>query len=204
MNVLVIAAHPDDEILGVGGTILRHVGEGDEVHVHIACCHGLRDRERRIADAERVRDAIGCDYSFGWLPELSTTERDARPVVERLVADHTPDIVYTHHPGDLNRDHRALNEAVAVACRPYASAIRSLRLFETPSSTEWGAGQFRPSLFVAVDASHKARLLEMYASETRPLPHPRHPISLMHRAYYWGSIAGLTAAEPFEVVRETW
>lgn len=208
MNVLVIAAHPDDEVLGVGGTIRRHVEAGDTVHVHVACCHGLRDQERRLADAAAVGLALRCGYSTGWLPQLSTTEREARPVVERLVAEHQPEIVYTHHPGDLNRDHRALNEAVAVACRPYASGVRSVRLFETPSTTEWGAPAglpaFRPNLFVAIDAARRAELLELYASETREWPHPRNPVSLMHRAYYWGSVAGLNAAEAFEVVRETW
>lgn len=207
-RILVIAAHPDDEVLGVGGTIRRHVEAGDSVHVHIACCDALREREHRIVGAEKVSARLGTGLTIGWLPQLSTTPRLARDPVASLIADHRPDIVYTHHPGDLNSDHRALNEAVAVACRPYASTVRSLRLFETPSTTEHGptAGlpRFCPSLFVEIDAGAKAETMELYASETRPVPHPRHPVSLMHRAYSWGSHVGLAAAEAFEVVRETW
>lgn len=205
-DVLVLAAHPDDELLGVGGTIRRHVDAGDTVHVHIACCHGLRDQAQRLADAALVAERLGTRLTTGWLPQLSTTVREARPVVEQLVAEIGPAIVYTHHPGDLNADHRALSEAVTVACRPYAAHVESLRWFETPSSTEWGAAlpAFTPTLFVKIDPAAKAVLAELYGSEMRDLPHPRNPVSLLHRAYYWGSVAGFAAAEPFQVVRSLW
>lgn len=196
-RVWVIVAHPDDELLGVGGTILRHKQAGDDVQVHILCCGGLRDAERRIADAIDVASDVGVFGYIHFAPQLATT-------VEAPGID--ADIVYTHHPSDLNVAHRAVSEAVSVACRPYTSRVRSLRYLETPSSTEWGAGDFRPSLFVdiATQLDAKIALLRHYASELRPWPHPRSERALTDRAHYWGSIAGLEAAEPFVIGRETW
>ena len=98
MRVLCVAAHPDDEVLGVGGTLLRHVEQGDDVHILIAVTNGLRDRMQRLDAAKAVAKEIGATVDFGWSSELgyevpSLDVKDA-------------EIVYTHHPGDLNRDHR--------------------------------------------------------------------------------------------------
>lgn len=204
MKVLVIAAHPDDEVLGVGGTIRRHVAAGDSVHVHLACCGGLRDLQERAADAVSVSDRLGTGLTMGDLPQLATTARAATVDVEAVVSDIGPDIVYTHHHADLNPDHRALSEAVLVACRPYSSDVRSIRLFETPSSTEWGWEPFLPSLFVGIDIERKCADLDRYASELRDYPHPRTLHGIRARASYWGSIAGTPNAEAFVVARERW
>jgi hypothetical protein len=103
VKVLAVVAHPDDELLSVGGTLLRHLSAGDTVQVHIECVEGLRDRPARLAQAD----------------EVATLVIDA-------------DIVYTHCPDDLNRGHRIVSEAVRVACRMNASTVRSLRFIEPP------------------------------------------------------------------------
>lgn len=196
-KVLVVVAHPDDEILGVGGTILRHVEAGDDVFVHIECVVGLRDAVERLAQATDVAGEAGYSLTIGGSGELGSK------VPSFYLADE--DIVYTHSPSDLNADHRLVAEAVRVATRPFTADVRSLRYFETPSSTEWGDG-FAPSLFVDIDAvlGRKIDLYRHYLSEHRPWPHPRAPRALIDRARYWGSIAGLKAAEPFVVGRERW
>ena len=195
-RVLVVAAHPDDELLGAGGTILRHIAEGDTVHVHIECSRGLRDGERRIPTAVAIASDVGYSITFGEAWQLGTDPRDI---------EVNADIVYTHHPGDLNRDHRLVAEAVRVGSRPYTADVRSLRYMETPSSSEWGDG-FAPTLFVDVDAylGEKVAYLARYTTEMRPPPHPRSEAAIVDRARYWGSLSGFRAAEPFVIARERW
>lgn len=194
-RILAVVAHPDDEVLGLGGTLLRHVKDGDSVHVHIECIDGLRDKERRIAAALVVSEWMKTGLSFGESPELGY-------VVPDLFGLPSADIVYTHFPGDLNRDHRLVAEAVQVACRPPGPDIR---YFETPSSTEWGQ-PFTPNLFVDIDEhlSRKAAVLARYADEMRPWPHPRSEQAIRDRARYWGSVSGFKAAEAFVIGRERW
>ena len=193
-----MAAHPDDEWLGVGGTITRHIESGDEVEVFIAFTEGdpRGGDADRTAAARRLADEVGYRVSFGHHRKVA----GVRPVISGIEAD----LVYTHWRGDINADHRALAEAVEVACRPYTAAVRSLRMFDTPSATEWGTG-FVPDLYVAIDAGLKAdRFERYYAMEVRPYPHPRSASALCSRANYWGQIAGLDDAEAFHVVREVW
>lgn len=195
-RVLVVVAHPDDEMLGVGGTILRHIAEGDAVSVHIECSRGLRDGERRIPTAVAIAADAGYGLTFGEAWQLGSDPRDI---------EANADIVYTHAPGDLNRDHRLVAEAVRVACRPFTADVRSLRFMETPSSSEWGDG-FAPTLFVDIDAylGEKVELLSRYTTEMRPWPHPRSEAGIVERARYWGSVSGFRAAEPFVIGRERW
>lgn len=196
MRVLVVAAHPDDEWLGVGGTILRHIALGDEVEVFIAFTEGdpRGGDEERYAAARALAAEVGYTVSFGHHRKVD----GVRPLVSGITAD----IVYTHWRGDINADHRALAEAVEVACRPYTAKVRRLFMFDTPSATEWGTG-FVPTTFVGIDEQEKARLFEAhYAMEVRPYPHPRSAGALCSRANYWGQIAGLDAAEAFALVRE--
>lgn len=187
MRVLLFAAHPDDEVLGVGGTILRHRAQGDEVDVVIAyTC--------------RTSPPVGVHW---WRAEQKTNVLGG---VEHAVKSLEPDIVYTHHGGDINADHRALHEAVMVACRPYAApSVRSIRTFHTPSSTEWGHG-FTPTLFVDISDHIDAKMAAMafYADELRPEPHPRSLEYLRAQAMTWGAASGFRFAEAFMVERERW
>ena len=187
MRVLCIAAHPDDEILGVGGTLLRHKNAGDEVNV--ALCYPCRVGSEEIDEAA-VR--------------MNLTYRAYVEDIDALVAEVQPTIVYTHSAADLHSDHRALLERVMVACRPQ-SGVRSLYCFETPSATDWGR-PFIPQRFVDITATleEKDYAMEAYESELRDYPHPRNIDSLDNRAAYWGQRIGVDYAEAFEVIRECW
>lgn len=217
MKVLVVAAHPDDEILGVGGTVRKHVLAGDEVSLLIAC-EGVSMRyedehhQRVVAQAREAGEILGAsEVLFGELPDqrLDTLPRvEVIARVEEVVRRVVPGIVYTHFAGDVNHDHGVLFEAVQVATRPYSAPfVREVLAFETPSSTEWGApavqGAFVPQVFV--DVSHtledKIRAFCRYEREVRPAPHPRSPESLRARARTWGSVIGVDAAEVFSVIR---
>ncbi len=216
-RVLVVAAHPDDEILGIGGTVRRHADEGAEVHTLIAC-EGVTmryDDERRVlveAQAKAAADVLGvCSVRFGDLPDqrLDTLALvDVVACVEEHVEAIRPHVVYTHCGQDVNRDHRVLLEAVQVATRPYAAPfVQEVLLFETSSSTEWGhpaiQSTFQPGVFVDISATIEAKIEAFcqYEAEMRPFPHPRSPEMLRHRAAMWGSGVGVAAAEPLQVHR---
>jgi N-acetylglucosamine malate deacetylase 1 len=217
LNVLVVAAHPDDELLGVGGTVASHVAKGDRVKV-IVMCEGVSVRYSSDWDSEvrkqsrQAAQILGVtDLVLGNLPDQ---QLDTLPLcdlvknIEQLIADFQADVVYTHFAGDINRDHRVLAEAVLVAARPYsAPSVREILMFETPSSTEWGSPQLAAPFQanVCVDISNfleqKIRAFSCYSAEVRPSPHPRSLEALADRARYWGSVINRPSAEAFVLVR---
>ncbi len=218
MRVLVLASHPDDELLGVGGTIARHADEGDDVSL-VVCSEGataryepeaataLQDSGRqaaRVLGARNIRFLGMRDQHLDALPILTVIR-----AVEAVVREFAPDVVYTHHWGDVNRDHKVVGEAVMVACRPVGENYpRAVYLFETPSSTEWSwpdpASAFVPNHFVDVSSTLERKLQAMacYPTELRPEPHPRSLAALRSRAAYWGQIIGRAHAEAFVVARQ--
>lgn len=215
--VLVVAAHPDDEILGLGGTVRRHVEQGDEVHSLIVC-EGVTMRydDTHLVTVQTqstaAADVLGVKaVHFGDLPDQGLDTLALVHViacVERYVELVRPEIVYAHCGLDVNRDHRVLLEAVQVATRPYsAPSVREVLLFETPSSTEWGhpavQRPFTPEVFVDITDTLEAKVeaFACYEREVRPFPHPRSPEALRARALTWGSVIGVEAAEPFQVLR---
>jgi LmbE family N-acetylglucosaminyl deacetylase len=217
MNIAVISAHPDDELLGVGGTVARHVDRGDRVRMAIMC-EGISvryDPERHAevqAQAKAAAAILGVDdlvqkeLPDQRLDTLSLT--DIVREIDAVLAGFEPEVVYTHFGGDINRDHRILTEAVLVATRPYAApTVREVLMFETPSSTEWGSATllpaFQPSVFVDISETldRKVEAFLRYTKEVRPYPHPRSAEALRDRARYWGSLVNYRAAEPFAVVR---
>jgi LmbE family N-acetylglucosaminyl deacetylase len=222
MNVLVVAAHPDDELLGCGGTAARLAREGNSVYMAILgegitsrhakrdgadpdALNSLRDCSRRVADLLGVKELSlhGLpDNRFDSLPLL-----DVIKVVEDLVDRWRPTAVYTHHGGDLNVDHQVVSRAVLTAVRPMEGRpVRELYMFEIPSSTEWAFQQlapvFKPNVFVNIESTLPLKLegMRQYESEVRKFPHPRSPEALTAIAQRWGSVAGCEAAEAFEAV----
>ena len=217
MNVLVVAAHPDDELLGVGGTVASHTAKGDRVRVAVMC-EGVssryspeRDSEIRKQANEAARILGVTDLVLGDLPDqrLETLPlTDVTRRVAQLMTDLQPELIYTHFAGDINRDHRVLTEAVLVAARPYAApSVKKILMFETPSSTEWGSpaltASFQPNVYVDVSEflERKIAAFSCYSAEVRPSPHPRSPEALADRARYWGSVINRRCAEAFVLVR---
>jgi N-acetylglucosamine malate deacetylase 1 len=214
-KVLAIAAHPDDEVLGVGGTLIRHFKAGDEVRVLIVCsAHSIRYREgehNQPADAQRASHYLGARTTGLGFPDQrldAGSNLELIQSLEREVRDFQPDTVYTHHWGDVNADHGRIAEAVDVATRPFAAPwIRRLYAFHTPSSSEWTASQrdrpFTPNVFsdITGELDRKLDAMRCYQSELRPYPHPRSLRSLRERAGLWGSVANLAAAEPLMLLR---
>ena len=218
MVVLVVAAHPDDEILGAGGTLARHVRGGDEVHAMVVS-EGAGSRyddgmmEQLQSQGRRAAAEIGFaslrfdalpDQRLETLPLIELTQR-----IETVIDELHPDTVYTHFPEDVNNDHGVVARAVWTACRPYrAPFVRRFLVFETPSSTEWSwplpGSAFSPNHYVDIadTLDVKLRAMACYGSELRAYPHPRSERALRERAAFWGSHIGRGAAEPFCVLRE--
>jgi LmbE family N-acetylglucosaminyl deacetylase len=222
-SVLVVAAHPDDEILGCGGTMTRLAREGHEVRIAILA-EGMSSRyaHREDADQQKLQhlharaqeaaDKVGAKELV--LCKLPDNRLDTVPLldvvktVEDLVARFRPEIIYTHHPGDLNVDHGVVHRAVLTATRPMTGqCVRDIYAFEVPSSTEWAFQRlepsFRPNVFVDIADSLETKIaaLSCYDTETRKFPHPRSPEALRAIATRWGSVVGLQAAEAFELIR---
>jgi LmbE family N-acetylglucosaminyl deacetylase len=223
MKVLAVAAHPDDEELGCGGTMARLAREGLAVHVAIMA-EGITSRhsQRSDADAEELsrlhQQAKAAAAQLGSkevrLFKLPDNRLDTVPLldivklVKDLIEELQPEVIYTHHPGDLNVDHGVVHRAVLTATRPLPGlSVREIYAFEVPSSTEWAFQRlepvFRANVFVDVSETLEAKLgtLACYEGEGRPFPHPRSPEAVRAVAVRWGSVAGCEAAEAFEVVR---
>jgi len=223
--ILVVAAHPDDEVLGCGGTIARHADEGDQVQVLIVAEGATSRQEQRnrnqasdelsaLAHAAQKAGAIlgAKGVELLDLPDnrLDSLDRlDLIKQIEGRIARHQPQVVYVHHSGDVNIDHRRLHEAVVTACRPTpGQPVRRLLSFEVASSTEWqppgSAPAFQPNWFVDISAQwlRKREALEAYASEMRPWPHARSLEALEHLASWRGAQVGVEAAEAFCLLRQ--
>lgn len=222
MRTLVIAAHPDDEVLGAGASIARWIDEGRDVRIAILG-EGATSRSARREDTDPAlvaalkRKAASAAAILGAPPPrmagLADNRFDTLPlldlvrVVEALVAEFEPELVLTHHGGDLNVDHGLTFRAVLTALRPMqGTRVRELRVFEIPSSTEWSFGRvgasFRPDVFVDVSATlhRKLEAMACYESESRPFPHPRSPQALEALARTRGAQVGFLAAEAFETI----
>lgn len=223
-TVLVVAAHPDDEVLGCGGTIARHADQGDDVHICIFA-EGARSR-RNVTDSDGdlicsrlAKSARAAAKVLGaqtlellQLPDnrLDSIDRlDIVQTIERKLNELRPSIVYVHHSGDVNIDHRRLHESCVTACRPLpGSSVTSLLTYEVPSSTEWqtpGSNfAFSPNYFVNISSywGLKHQALKAYDSEMRLFPHPRSYEAVEHLAKWRGAQSGTSCAEAFCIIRQ--
>ena len=223
-RVMVVAAHPDDEVLGCGGTIARHHDVGDNVYLLIVA-EGLTSRQcernhlqvgDQLSALARAANTAGSILGASrvellGLPDnrLDSIDRlDIIKLIEERITIFEPQIVYVHHAGDLNIDHRRLHEAVVTACRPMPGhVVRRLLSFEVPSSTEWqpagSALAFNPNWFVEITDQweRKREALLAYESEMRTWPHARSIQAIEHLARWRGAQVGVEAAESFQLLR---
>ena len=218
MRVLVLAAHPDDEVLGMGGTIALHAAvRGDEVRI-VCVTDGSSTqypgdderRERKSEEARRAAAALGVsDYLHLDLPDMrldTLPHVEVNRVVEEQVSAVRPEVVYTAHP-DVNRDHRAIFDSVAVATRPVpGQPVRRVLTYAPTSSTEWTPAPtswWQPNWFCDISGTLERKLeaFACYRTEEREHPHPRNVRALRLHAEHHGTIVGCAAAEPFVLVR---
>ena len=220
MSILVVAAHPDDEVLGCGGTIAQ---AEDDVYIAIlgegitsryanrndadqALIHTLHGHSQTVADMLGAKDLYMMslpDNRFDQVPLL-----DVVKLITPLVDDLKPHTIYTHHPGDLNIDHLITHRAVLTATRPMVGCpVKDIYTFEVPSSTEWAFQRlerpFTPNVFVDIQNTIETKVAGMgvYEIEARPFPHPRSPEALRTIAKRWGTVVGLDYVEAFELIR---
>ena len=224
-KVLVVVAHPDDEVLGCGGTIAKHVLNGDEVHI-VIMAEGLTSRDTvRSADrysekldelhsnSQQVANILGakslkmCNFPDNRMESVDLL--DVVKKVEEVVEKVKPEIVYTHHVGDVNIDHIVTHNAVITACRPIpGQCVKTILFFETLSSTEWQMQTcdkaFMPNWFIDIEKSFEKKMeaLRCYESEMREYPHSRSYKSVEILARYRGSTVGCCLAEAFMLGRK--
>lgn len=206
--------------MGCGGTIARHAAAGDQVDL-LFLSKGVGAREERREDAvvqrrlEAAREAsallgVRSPRMLGFPDNAldSVSLLEVVRAVEKMIIEIAPDVVYTHHGGDLNVDHQLAHQAVLTACRPQpGSPVRAIYAFEILSSTEWASSAapvFRPSRFVDIGdfLDTKLRALTCYEEELRPFPHARSVKAVEALARIRGTSVGCDAAEAFIVVRE--
>lgn len=214
-TVLVVAAHPDDEVLGAGGTVAKHVDAGDEVHV-LVVTEGASQQyddpsmvDQKVRESETCADRLGVKaVHYGDLPDMRLDNVDhveINTIIEGVIDNISPAIVYTHSPTDVNIDHEAVYKSTLVATRPGAGVGRVLA-YEVPSSTNWSGGDqtFAPSVYVDITETleRKIRAFEAYESERRSFPHPRSEEAIRSYARMRGTAAGYEAAEAFRLVAE--
>ncbi|MCP4370279.1 MAG: PIG-L family deacetylase [Deltaproteobacteria bacterium] len=222
MRVFVIAAHPDDEVLGCGATVSRLAKESNDIFVAILG-EGITSRYLKREDAnlnlvkslkkktEMVKNLLGAkEFFFSDFPDNrfdTVSLLDVVKKIERWIDRLKPDIIFTHSAHDLNIDHIITHRAVITATRPFKNCpVKEIYTFEISSSTEWAFGEFgsfKPSVFFNIENTIdlKINAMETYDSEVREFPHPRSKEAIRNLARSWGSVVGVEYAEAFETVR---
>ena len=225
-NILIVAAHPDDEILGLGATMHKIINENNCTVNVVIIGEGITSRSRNRSidkwkqELQIHKKNIACAAKLIGYNSINTYGLsdnrfdsidllDIIKIIEKNVDDFKPEYIFTHHGGDLNIDHQLTFQSVMTATRPLKpDAVKAIITFETPSSTEWQAFNhpylFSPNLFFEISEDNmKAKILAMesYEFEKRSYPHPRSGEALKNRAKYWGNIISRKYAEAFCLIR---
>jgi N-acetylglucosamine malate deacetylase 1 len=221
-SILILAAHPDDDILGCGGTIARFSKEGKKIHVAFLA-DGVFSRgtsQEKFKDELKARrkaaasalSILGVDsVSFNDFPDNrmdSVPLLDIAQVIEVLISKYAPSTVFTHNAADVNVDHQRVHDATVVACRPQPGhPVKTIIRYEVASSTEWqlpGPSEgFVPNWYVDISLTMdlKLRSLAEYEHELRQWPHSRSLKAVEHLARWRGASVGIDAAEAFMLGR---
>lgn len=223
---MIVVAHPDDEVLGLGGTMNRLITES-AVKAHVVILgEGITSRsdkrdtgrwkmelEIHSNNIQTAREKIGyhsgSTYDFPDNRFDSIALLDIIKTIEKEKDIFAPEAIFTHHGGDLNIDHQRTFEAVVTACRPVQDEpVKLIVTFETPSGTEWRPSSdprhFIPNMFVEINQENlaaKKQAMESYLFEKRVYPHPRSPEALEIIAQRWGTVIGKRFAEAFQIIR---
>ncbi|MCT4621495.1 MAG: PIG-L family deacetylase [Marinisporobacter sp.] len=222
-KILVIAAHPDDEILGLGATVKKLINEGNKAYALILSC-GVTSRsnipeyeikkeieklkKQSIAASKIIgfKEIFFCDFPdnrFDRVPLLEIIK-----IIEKYINKIKPSIVFTHHYSDVNIDHKKTFQAVITATRPFGEySVKEIYCFETYSSTEWNfpyTYYFKPNVFIDIEKTfrYKVEAMKCYTSEIREYPHPRSIENLKIGAKRWGATVGCNLVEAFELIRK--
>ena len=225
-KIMIVVAHPDDELLGLGATINKLVNNFKSIIKVVILGEGITSRST-IRDVKQfesellihknniqiAKNILG--YQLLEVYDFPDNRFDSVPlidlikVIEKEKNKFNPEIIFTHHGGDLNIDHQRTFEAVMTACRPMESeCMKKIITFETPSGTEWRANSdprhFLPNFFIEVELNQvkaKIEAMESYEFEARKFPHPRSPEALEILAKRWGIVVGKQFAEAFQIIR---
>jgi LmbE family N-acetylglucosaminyl deacetylase len=225
-RIMIVVAHPDDELLGCGATINKLISEYNCTIRAVILGEGITSRSEQ-RDVDEVKQELSIHksnittaaqkigyssvgvYDFPDNRFDTVALLDIIKIIEKEKDEFRPEAIFTHHGGDLNIDHQRTFEAVMTACRPLKNEIvKTILTFETPSGTEWRSPsdprQFLPNLFIEIsdnNLSAKIKGMESYEFEKRSFPHPRSPEALKIQAQRWGIIVGKDLVEPFQVIR---
>lgn len=216
MTTLIIAAHPDDEVLGAGGYMAKHAGcrvaivtEGttgrDVPHQEaLAAIHAKREATRAALEILGARLVFEGDFLD---QGLTITDKGLHREITHLLIEHRPDVVLTHHPHEQNADHRVIAEAVGVACRAFLPQARQIQRVLSFIVDSWAVpGQASPPAHTVlvplteVQLQRKLDALRCYKEELRPWPHPRNDEAILHHAKWLGALSGTDAAEAYTLL----
>lgn len=211
MKILILASHPDDEVLGVGGTIAKHVSSGDDVYVCIVTSTykpvwSDKYRKQKLQEQKEVDFFLGIKKRFHLnfpTVKLNTIPHgELNKKITQVVDEINPDIVYTHFEHDVNYDHTLVFQAALVTTRPPKKI--KLLCYETLSETEWGSVSFQPNMWVDISGllDKKINAFEIYKSEVREFPHPRSAKGIEFLAGKRGSEICVDCAEAFMMIRD--
>jgi len=214
MKILVIGAHPDDEVYGCGGAIARLSKEGHDIHVLIVSEGSTAQYEnkemitKKREEAEKVKSLLGIkEYIFGDFPDMkldTVPHIELNKFISETVSRIKPEWIFTHSPLDLNKDHRVVFHSTMVAARPQVDYVKRILCYEVPSTTELGEEPFRPEVFIDITdyLQKKSDAVSAYKTELREFPHGRSAEAIEALAKYRGYASNYRYAEAFTIARE--